>query len=80
MFFLRFFLNNKQCKREVKLNANKLLLSGKIKSDEVSSYLINNAPTSEDIYKRFAAEGRQHIQKKIAHLFRICLLIPPSAA
>ena len=42
--------------------------------------LINNAPTSEDIYKRFAAEGRQHIQKKIAHLFRICLLIPPSTA
>ena len=47
-------------------------MSGKIKSDEVSSYLIKNAPTSEDIYKRFAAEGRQHPKKdssSFLHMF-----------
>ena len=69
---------NESLSEEVKLNANKLLLSGKIKSDEVSSYLINNAPTLEDIYKRFAAEGSLTTYPNLAHLFRICLLIPPS--
>ena len=64
----------------LKANVRQLVAAKKLKSEEVENSIRSHKPTSIDDYKFLAADGTLTNCSKIAILFKISLLIPPSTS
>ena len=79
-FFEEFDEATTLLKEKVKVLAQAKLRAKELNQNELMSFIVENSPSSVEVYQHMCKEGCLHQFPNIMHLFRLSLLIPPSTA
>ena len=79
-FFERFDPSFVTLSNMVRNETRNLVKERKIKQSEVHNYTFEKAPTSGHVYKIMVVDESKQLYPNVMHLFRVRILIPPSAA